>query len=171
MKRIYLGALLLLITLSCLSQVRDDIYFSPKNLNDSSENKKKEKIHISTENYSNVGVNTGLLMGGGGLVGIDFNAMIGNNVSLQFGFGAISYGAGLNLHFKPYLNSPFISLQYWHQGLGSTYYASYIGPMFVYRAKKYFQAGLGLGYILNRGSINYNGDYVLLYNIGLFFPI
>ena len=169
--------LLLLTTLSCLSQVKDDVYFSPKSRNDSFQIKKKEKIQISREknsnykDYSNIGINTGLLMGGGGLFGADFNAMIGNNVSFQFGFGAVSYGAGVNLHFKPYLNSPFISMQYWHQGLGSTYYASYIGPMFVYRAKKYFQAGVGFGYILNRGNINFDGNYILLYNIGLFFPI
>ncbi len=172
MKKRYLGILFILTTMNCLSQVKDDIYYSSKNSNDSSQHKINKRISLAHESRSNtnIGVNTGVLMGGGGLVGLDFNAMLADNVSLQLGFGALSYGAGLNLHLKSDLISPLISCQYWHQGVGSTFYASYLGPMFIYRIK-YFQAGLGIGYILDKGTLNTDKKYVLLYNIGMFFPL
>jgi hypothetical protein len=47
--------------------------------------------------------------------------------------------------------------------------------MFVFRAKKYFQAGIGLGYIVDKGSIldtKYRDQNIMVvYNIGVYFPL
>jgi len=62
------------------------------------------------------------------------------------------------------------------QGFGSTsHVASYIAPMFNFRAKKVFQAGIGLGYIVNKGprfndAFKKDIDVLLMYNIGVYFP-
>jgi hypothetical protein len=87
-------------------------------------------------------------------------------------------GLGINYHFKPYINSQFISVQYFHQGFGNNHYASYLGPMYVFRAKKIFQFGIGFGTVLTKGP-NWETTYagkkepsvMLLYNIGVYFPL
>ena len=66
-------------------------------------------------------ISAGVLQGGGGLVGADFEFMLGNHFSAQAGIGFTSFGAGINYHFKPFINSSMISLLYWHQGIGNTY--------------------------------------------------
>jgi hypothetical protein len=123
-------------------------------------------------------INTGLLMGGGGLIGADFEFLAGKRVGLQLGGGMGSMGFGINYHFKPCINSQFISIQYFHQGFGENHYASYLGPMYVFRAKKIFQFGIGFGSILTKGP-RWETTYankteppvILLYNIGLYFPL
>ena len=123
-------------------------------------------------------INAGLLMGGGGLIGADFEFLASKRVGLQLGGGIGSLGFGLNYHFKPCINSQFISIQYFHQGFGDDHYASYIGPMYVFRAKKLFQFGIGFGSVLTKGprwEKTYAGkedpSIVLLINAGMYFPL
>ena len=122
-----------------------------------------------------VSLTVGVLQGGGSLLGADFEALLTDRVGFQLGAGLVGYGAGLNYHLKPGINSSFISLTYWHQGAGSTYTQSLLGPSFVYRAKKIFTAQLGLGFVLGRGpafpSSLTQTPVILLYSIGVYFPL
>ncbi|MDR2843542.1 MAG: hypothetical protein LBV57_02715 [Candidatus Symbiothrix sp.] len=121
--------------------------------------------------------NIGVLMGGGSLIGVDFEFLIPKSrLSLQAGVGISSFGAGFNYHLKDGINSSFVSLQYWNQGFGDNHYASYMGPMFVYRHKKLFQCGIGIGSIMDKGPLwkdltekQQKVTTALLYNIGLYF--
>jgi hypothetical protein len=133
---------------------------------------------LTTERPKRTAINVGVLMGGGSLLGADFEFLVGQRVGLQLGAGLSSVGAGVNIHLKPYINSPFISIAYWNQGFGDNHYASYVGPMYVYRFRKIFQAGIGLGAITSKGpqwKANNTGDKdvsaILLYNIGVYFPL
>jgi len=125
-------------------------------------------------------INAGVLMGGGSLIGADLEFLVGKSVGLQLGAGISSMGFGINYHLKPYINSQFVSVQYWHQGFGDAHYGSYIGPMYVFRAKKILQIGIGFGSVLTKGAgmIEYYESKDLkvpsvmaLYNIGLYFPL
>ena len=90
-------------------------------------------------------ISAGVLQGGGGLVGVDFEAMIGSHFSAQAGVGLLSFGVGVNYHFKPFINSSMVSLVYWHQGLGDSHTVGWVGPQYTYA-----------------GSFVY---YMLLYNL------
>jgi hypothetical protein len=48
-----------------------------------------------------VAVTLGVLQGGGGLLGVDFEFMVSPRVGLQLGAGLTSFGAGINYHLKP----------------------------------------------------------------------
>ncbi len=129
---------------------------------------------VQSDIPNRVAVNVGVLMGGGSLVGADFEYMPSSRVGIQAGMGISSYGFGLNYHLKNRINSSFVTVQYWNQGFGDNHYASYVGPMFVFRAKKIFQAGIGLAAILDKGprfKADTNVNAVLLYNIGVYFPL
>jgi hypothetical protein len=73
-------------------------------------------------------------------------------------------------------NTPFLSIQYLHQGFGDNFYASWIGQMFCYRYKKLFQAGIGLGQALEKGpqwtrilsKEQQKTNISFLYNIGIY---
>lgn len=129
----------------------------------------------SSASSSKTAVDFGVLMGGGSLVGADFEVMPFSRLGLQAGLGISSFGAAVNYHLKPEINSSYISLQYWNQGFGENFYGSYLGPMFVFRAKKIFQAGIGLGYILKKGdawpSSQKDTGVIAIYNIGVYFPL
>ena len=125
---------------------------------------------------SRLAISTGFLMGGGGLIGADLEFMPTNRLGLQAGVGLGSFGFGLNYHFQDRINSSFISLVYWQQGLGDNHYASYVGPLYTFRARRFFQASVGYGLVVNEGpairGTRYEGTTAsLLFNIGLFFPL
>ena len=126
------------------------------------------------ESEKRTAINVGVLMGGGGLIGADLEFLVGKRLGLQLGGGIGSMGFGINYHLKPYINSSFVSVQYWHQGFGKNHYASYLGPMYTFRARKILQIGIGFGTVLSKGP-NWNMDKdtptALTYNIGLFFPL
>ena len=117
----------------------------------------------------------GILQGGGSLFGADFETLVSKQLGLQIGAGLIGYGGGINYHFKPSIHSSFLSLQYWHQGIGSSTAQAVVGPTFVYRAPKWFTAQIGLGYVLEYGpawpSSSPKSPVILLYSIGAYFPI
>ena len=126
-----------------------------------------------------VAIDAGLFMGGGGLFGADLEFMLSKRLALQFGTGFWPIGTAtcsFNFHLKPYINSSFVSLQYYHLGFGGNYIGSTLGPMFSFRAKKIFQAGAGYGYVLSKGPLwndAYKEDVQMLiwFNIGLYFPL
>jgi len=150
MKKIFITTLLLVFTLHLFSQV--DSY---------------------SESRSSITV--GLLQGGGSLVGADFETLLTNKFGIQIGAGLLGYGAGLNYHFRPSIRSSFLSLQYWHQGVGSSYAQSMIGPTYVFRGRRWFTAQIGLGFALGQGPAFPSGreqiPVMLLYSIGAYFPI
>jgi hypothetical protein len=138
----------------------------------------QEEVLVSEEaNEKNTALSLGVLMGGGSLVGADFEVLLPKtSLSLQIGAGISSFGGGINYHLKKRINSSFVSLQYLHQGFGDNYYASWFGPMFVYRSKKLFQAGIGVGSLVEKGSKWYTQSEKnqkitasLLFNVGVYF--
>ena len=164
---------LVLHAAACFGQQNDVVFLEPQAVQPS-----PAGAATALEREEHTSINVGVLMGGGSLLGADLEFMAGKNVGLQLGAGISSIGFGINYHFKPYINSQFISLQYFHQGFGDNHYASYLGPMYVFRAKKIFQFGIGFGSVLSKGprwETYYAGKdeppVMLLYNIGLYFPL
>jgi len=122
-------------------------------------------------------VNVGFLMGGGSLIGLDLEFMIPRTrIGIQAGAGITSFGGGINYHLKDGINSPFVSVQYFYQGFGENHFASWLGPMFIYRTKRWFQGGIGLGSVLEKGQKWYvqseksqKVSASLLFHVGVFF--
>lgn len=121
----------------------------------------------------------GFLQGGGSLVGIDFERLIYNKIGIQFGAGFLGIGAALNFHFSPTINSSFISLGYFGQGITGNLSQTSIGPTFVYRGDL-FTAQLGIGYVVSRGKtmeeelkkrtgVSELPAFMMLYSIGIYF--
>ena len=141
----------------------------------------QQQEETNVERQERTAINVGVLMGGGSLIGADFEYLIGKRFGVQLGAGFGSMGFGVNYHFKPYINSQFVSLQYWQQGFGENHYASYFGPMYNFRARKLFQFGIGFGSILSTGpgwekawenkKNEPTNSAALLYNIGLYFSL
>lgn len=134
----------------------------------------EESVPLNTEHRSAFSV--GYMMGGGNPVGFDFEVLFGKRIGFQAGTGvaAGSYGFGLNYHLKDRINSSFLSVVYWQQGVFENHYASYVGPFFTLRLKRLLQAGVGMGYIVDKGPAIYgtkyeNANVALLFNLGLFF--
>jgi len=120
--------------------------------------------------------NVGYMMGGGNVVGFDFEVLLGKRLGFQAGTGvaAGSYGFGLNYHLKERINSSFLSLVYWQQGVFDNHFASYVGPFFTLRLKRLLQAGVGLGYVVDKGPAIYGTKYenmnvAILFNVGIYF--
>lgn len=120
-------------------------------------------------------IEVGFLNGGGGLVGVDFEYLVWDRLSVQAGIGAVSFGGAVNYHFKPYINSSMVSLVYMHQGVGNSYTASWLGPMYTFRAPKIFQVSGGLGLKVGDGpaatSETLKSSASLLFTIGVYFPL
>ena len=120
-------------------------------------------------------ISAGVLQGGGGLVGADFEFMLGNHLSVQAGAGLFSCGAAINYHFKPFINSSMLSLSFWHQGFGEAHTQSVVSPVYTFRAPKVFQFQIGMGYRVDEGpnlpEANKRAPVMLLYSIGVYFPI
>lgn len=130
---------------------------------------------LSSTPEKRAAVTVGFLQGGGALIGVDFEYLVTPQLGLQAGAGYIGFGAGVNFHLKPAINSSFVSLAYWHQGIGDTFAQDAIGSVFTFRARKYLSASLGLGIPLSRGpalDIDFEQPPVmLLYSIGIYFPL
>lgn len=127
------------------------------------------------ERPERVALTVGILQGGGSLIGADLEFLISKSVGFQLGAGFRGYGAGVNFHFQPTIRSSFVSLAYWHQGIGESHSQTVMGPTFVYRSKKWFTAQLGLGAPLERGpawpSEIDQPPVILMYSIGAYFPL
>ncbi|MDR1022124.1 MAG: hypothetical protein LBL94_02460 [Prevotellaceae bacterium] len=116
-------------------------------------------------------VNAGFFMGGGASLGADVEYLFAKNRwSVQAGAGLLSFGAGVSYHLKPRINSPFVSLQYWHQ-IGGKENFDILGVMYVYRYKKWFQAGAGLGTFLSESGEQKRGEVLPMFQAGIFVPV
>lgn len=119
-------------------------------------------------------ITVGILNGGGSLIGVDLEFLIYNKLSAQIGAGLIGFGAGINWHFKPTLQSSFVSLQYYNQGIGDNFVQKAIGPAFVFRAKRLFTFQFGWASILERGPAYPTNiakqDFMLTYAVGIYKP-
>jgi len=115
----------------------------------------------------------GILEGGGSLIGLDLELKLADRFGIQAGAGFVGFGGGINIHFKTTIRSSFISLQYWHQGVGDSYTQSLLGPSLVYRGKKWFTAQLGFGFTLENGPAWADREPIpvmLTYAIGAYLP-
>lgn len=114
----------------------------------------------------------GFLEGGGSLLGVDYEHLIGQKGGIQFGAGHSGYGFGINMHFKPTTRSSYLSLQYWHQGFGDYHTQSLFGPSIVLRARKVITGQIGLGVPLDKGpgwpDNHVQPNIMLTYAIGLY---
>lgn len=132
-----------------------------------------EEVNASAEKRSSITI--GVLQGGGSLVGADLEFLLTKRFGIQAGAGFTGFGGGLNYHLKPSIRSSFISLQYWHQGVGSSFAQSLIGPNFVYRGKRWFTAQIGLGFPLAQGPAypanQEQPPVMLMYSIGGYIPL
>lgn len=119
----------------------------------------------------------GILQGGGGLVGFDFEQLITDRIGLSFGVGVISYGVSAHYHIKPGIESSSVALNYWHQGISDSHVQSIIGPSYVFKFGKLFSAQIGFGAIVEKGQLfeeayrdfESEPNTVLLYSFGVFF--
>jgi len=126
-------------------------------------------------------ITVGVLQGGGSLIGVDFEQLVGDNIGVQVGAGLIGFGAGVNYHFQPTSNSSAVSIQFWNQGIsGDKLSQRVLGVTYIYRAETSgFTAQLGLGSVITRGKLmdDYYRDkgvanppsVILLYSIGWYF--
>jgi hypothetical protein len=119
-------------------------------------------------------ITIGVLQGGGSLIGADLEFLLTDYFGFQIGAGMVGFGGGLNYHFKPSIKSSFLSLQYWHQGIGDSFFQSLISSNFVLRFKKLLTAQIGLGIPLERGPAMPNdfkqSPIMLTYAIGFYMP-
>ena len=133
-----------------------------------------QEYREETEKEEKVSLTVGLLQGGGSLLGANLEFLLSRHIGVQLGAGFVGYGAGLNVHLKPSIRSSFVSLTYWHQGIGASHSQSVLGPSFVYRSKKWFTAQLGVGFPLEKGPAwpveMEHPPVILLYSIGAYFP-
>ncbi len=117
----------------------------------------------------------GILEGGGSLIGADIEILLIKKFGIQFGAGLVGYGAGFTFHLKPSIRSSFISVQYWHQGIGRSFTQSVVSANFVYRGKKWFTFQIGLGATLDKGPVwpkeTKQLPVILTYAIGGYTPI
>lgn len=137
--------------------------------------KEKETEKIVYDDSENAAITIGFLQGGGSLIGLDFEALVTDRVGIQAGAGFVGFGFALNYHFKPTIRSTFLSLTYWHQGIGESFAQSVLGPTIVFRGKRWFTAQIGFGFPLDLGPALENTDYeqppfMLLYSIGAYIP-
>lgn len=142
--------------------------------------KKSDVSHIAYNYLTKEGardkycLTIGLLEGGGSLIGADFEFKVSEIMAFQVGAGFLGYGAGLNLHIKPTINSSFISLQYWHQGIGAATVQEITGLNYVFRGKSILTAQIGLGVALSKGPAfpkeSKQSEVLLMYALGIRFP-
>ncbi|MDD2798447.1 MAG: hypothetical protein PHV20_07640 [Bacteroidales bacterium] len=100
--------------------------------------------------YSPTAMTIGVLEGGGGLIGANFELLMTKNIGIQIGVGVLSYGGGLTFHIRPDIRSPYFAFEYWHQGFQDSFTQSLMGPSYVWRTKGGFTAQIGLGMLIER---------------------
>lgn len=117
-------------------------------------------------------VSAGLGIGGNSAFGVELQTMFLPKLSAQLGAGIGGFSGGFNYHIYPSVRSPYFSLQAWQQGFATEYKASYAGAMFVYRADRLLQAGFGAGYQIHKNpAVEFDSKYVLMFNLGVYFPL
>ncbi len=131
-----------------------------------------EAKHSRWDFVRETALSAGIGIGGNSAFGAELQTMFVPRWSFQLGAGVNGFSGGFNYHFYPTLSSPYISLQAWQQGFGTNYKAAYAGPMFVYRADRLLQAGLGVGYQIHKNpAVEFNSMYILMFNLGIYLPL
>lgn len=120
-------------------------------------------------------ITIGYCQAGGSYAGADFELLVSPKIGLQAGLGYLGYEGGINFHFRPVINSSFLSLKYWHQGIGDKFRQDAIGTTLNIRAGKLIATQIGLGFPMKTGPAM-AADYevpkaMLLYSIGIYFPL
>jgi hypothetical protein len=105
----------------------------------------------------------------GPFLGANVECLFYERWSAQVSFGLVGASAGLCYHLKPRINSSFVALQYSLFGGDNKY--SLLGGMYVYRYKKWFQAGVGLGTLLFDSEDQKRGTLMPMLNAGVYFPV
>lgn len=162
-----------LLTLCILSFVLSISLFSQDPIQQNNDQQTEERFdHALT---------VGLLQGGGSLIGVDFEQLIGDRIGVQAGAGLVGFGAGINFHSQATSNSSAVSLQFWNQGtIGDKLSQRVVGITYIHRATTTgFTAQIGLGSVIERGKIleDFYRDkgisdppiIILMYSIGWYF--
>lgn len=119
-------------------------------------------------------VTAGFLKGGGSLVGVDIEFGLYKKLAGQVGFGFVGFGGGLNLHYKENLNSNFLSLQFYNQGIGDSHTQSILGGTYNFRAFNFLAGSIGYGVKVLEGPAYYKipsqlrTSAMLLYSLGVY---
>jgi hypothetical protein len=73
------------------------------------------ELHSSENKYEGrtSTVTIGILQGGGGLIGADYETLISEQWGVSVGAGLVSYGTAIHYHFKPSITSDSLA-QVWH---------------------------------------------------------
>lgn len=112
--------------------------------------------------------------GGGSILGADIETLVSPHIGVQAGAGFLGFNAGVNYHFKPKIHAPYISLQYWYNGISNAYAYQSIGPFIGLRFLKFVNLTAGYSYLLDTGpnAINKIEDskFVFSYTVGVYFP-
>ncbi|MBP5306520.1 MAG: hypothetical protein J6Y79_00520 [Paludibacteraceae bacterium] len=123
----------------------------------------------------------GLGAGGSSIVGVEYERLLfAHRYGIQIGGGLNGASFGLNVHFLPTIRSSYASVQYWYTGFGhrSNYWFGHrymaVGPSVTWRAKKYFTATAGVGYVFDKGKAlpDYADDFPIdvKLSIGIYLP-
>lgn len=117
-------------------------------------------------------ISAGIGIGGNSAFGAELQTLFLPRWSVQLGAGINGFSGGFNYHIYPTVSSSYISFQAWQQGFATKYKAAYAGPMFVYRAERWLQAGLGVGYQIHKNpEIEFNSKYMMMFNLGIYLPM
>ena len=131
-----------------------------------------EQKHDKWDFVSETALSAGIGMGGNSGFGAEMQVMFLPRWSTQLGVGINGFSGGFNYHIYPTVSSPYISIQAWQQGFAMNYKAVYAGPMFVYRATKLLQAGLGIGYQIDKNpATDSYSKYMMMFNLGIYLPL
>lgn len=131
-----------------------------------------ETRHSRWDFVTETAIGAGLGVGGNSVFGVEIQTMFLPRLSAQLGAGVGGFSAGLNYHIYPTVRSPYFSAQIWQNGFGNNYKAIYAGPMFVYRADRLLQVGLGAGYQIDKNpAVDFNSKYILMFNLGVYLPM
>ncbi len=113
----------------------------------------------------------------GGVVGADLEALVTDHVGFQVGAGFIGYDAGITVHVKPGIRTPYFLFNYTSTGTGDMYLRG-AGGSFVYRGKKWFMIALGLAVpldvsekMLREAYDNRQPDMLFTFSIGGYIPL
>ena len=127
-----------------------------------------------------IAVMIGFLQGGGSLIGTDVEFMLGESImALQAGVGFVGFGAAVNFHFEPHVDSDYLSLCFWNQGAGNLS-VQYLGLTYGERAYQWLTGQIGIGVMVGMGDamrdqwedIMGSSEFskiILLYSIGVYF--
>jgi len=98
-------------------------------------------------------ITIGILQGGGGLLGVDYEALVADRLGVQVGVGLVSMGAGLTYHQENTVNSNAVWVGVWNQGLpGGSASTSYVGVSYIMRGWGWLNGQIGIAYVPFRGA-------------------